>query len=220
MCRICIDMKKIIFALVITSLFCSCSSSLLVKFGEEGIIGFEYSALCGKELTATISSISGGGEGQPVFETERIKEALEKAKFSKIKVSSPEKNMLTLSAELSRNAETPVAKSQIFEELRQSKGLSLTLTAESLQSLYSVLPDEFQSYMDLFMAPSFTGEIMSDSEYLDLVAAVYGKPLAAELENAVLTVTLQNGAEKRRQKIRLIQLLNMKESEILRLQTK
>ena len=70
------------------------------------------------------------------------------------------------------------------------------------------------------MAPSFTGEVMSDSEYLDLVAAVYGKPLAAELENAVLTVTLQNGAEKRRQKIRLIQLLNMKESEILRLQTK
>lgn len=209
-------MKKIIFAVIITSVLCSCSSSLLIKFGENGRINFEYSAVCGKELTETISSIS-GGDGQNVFEAERIKEALEKAKFSKIKVSSPEKNMLTLSAELSGNAETPVAKSQTFEELRQSKGLSLTLTAESLQSLYSVLPDEFQSYMDLFMAPSFTGEIMSDSEYLDLVATVYGKPLAAELENAVLTLTLQSGAEKRVRKIRLIKLLNLKESESLHL---
>jgi len=216
MCKIRLNMKKIIFAVIITSVLCSCSSSLLIKFGENGRINFEYSAVCGKELTETISSIS-GGDGQNVFEAERIKEALEKAKFSKIKVSSPEKNMLTLSAELSGNAETPVAKSQTFEELRQSKGLSLTLTAESLQSLYSVLPDEFQSYMDLFMAPSFTGEIMSDSEYLDLVATVYGKPLAAELENAVLTLTLQSGAEKRVRKIRLIKLLNLKESESLHL---
>lgn len=213
-------MKKIIFAVIITSVLCSCSSSLLIKFGEDGRINFEYSAVCGKELTETISSISGGGEGQPVFETERIKEALEKAKFSKIKVSSPEKNMLTLSAEVSKNAENSILKSQIFEKSSTDKDITLTFSTKSLQSLYSVLPDEFQSYIDLFMAPSFTGEVMSDSEYLDLVAAVYGKPLAAELENAVLTVTLQNGAEKRRQKIRLIQLLNMKESEILRLQTK
>lgn len=213
-------MKKIIFAVIITSVLCSCSSSLLIKFGEEGLIGFEYSALCGKELTATISSISGGGEGQPVFETERIKEALEKAKFSKIKVTSPEKNTLNLSAEVSKNAENSILKSQIFEKTSTDKDITLTFSTKSLQSLYSVLPDDFQSYIDLFMAPSFTGEVMSDSEYLDLVAAVYGKPLAAELENAVLTVTLQNGAEKRHQKIRLIQLLNMKESEILRLQTK
>ena len=213
-------MKKIIFAVIITSVLCSCSSSLLIKFGEEGLIGFEYSALCGKELTATISSISGGGEGQPVFETERIKEALEKAKFSKIKVTSPEKNTLNLSAEVSKNAENSILKSQIFEKTSTDKDITLTFSTKSLQSLYSVLPDDFQSYIDLFMAPSFTGEVMSDSEYLDLVATVYGKPLAAELENAVLTVTLQNGAEKRHQKIRLIQLLNMKESEILRLQTK
>lgn len=212
-------MKKIIFAVIITSVLCSCSSSLLIKFGEDGRINFEYSAVCGKELTETISSIS-GGDGQNVFEAERIKDALEKAQFSKIKVTSPEKNTLNLSAEVSKNAENSILKSQIFEKSSTDKDITLTFSTKSLQSLYSVLPDDFQSYIDLFMAPSFTGEVMSDSEYLDLVAAVYGKPLAAELENAVLTVTLQNGAEKRRQKIRLIQLLNMKESEILRLQTK
>ena len=93
MCKIRLNMKKIIFAVIITSVLCSCSSSLLIKFGEDGRINFEYSAVCGKELTETISSIS-GGDGQNVFEADSISLFPEKRRTSEAVCSKRERMKL------------------------------------------------------------------------------------------------------------------------------
>ncbi|MGP1458335.1 MAG: hypothetical protein ACTTKL_03380 [Treponema sp.] len=207
-------MKKISIICTAAAFFLvSCNSTLLVKDAEGLSLAFEYSAVCGKELMAAITTISGGGV---LFDEAKIKEALTLAKLSKIKVAVPEKERLYLAAELSKDAGDAVSKAKIAAN-RKTDGVTLSLTPQTLGALYAELPNEFQSYIDLFMAPVFTGENMSDADYLDLLSAVYGKPLADEFGNAVLTITLQNGTAKQEHKIRLIKLLNLKEPMILHL---
>ena len=210
-------MKKISHMCIagVVFIFASCSSSLLVNGTEDGNIAFEYSAVCGKELMTAITSIAGSGDGA-LFDSAKIRDALTLAKLAKIKVSVPKNDRLYLAAELSKNAEDSVSKSKIAENNAQN-GVTLTLSPQTLQALYAELPTDFQSYIDLFMAPVFTGEDMSDTDYLDLLSAVYGKALANEFGNAVLSITLQNGAAKQAHKVRLIKLLNLKEPFVLRL---
>ncbi len=210
-------MKKIIYMCIAGLVFmlASCGSALLVQGTADGNIAFEYSAVCGKELMTAIASISGSGDGA-VFDADKIRDALSLAKLAKVKVAVPKSDRLYLAAECSRNGEDSVSKSKIAEN-SAADGVTLSLTPETLHALYAELPTEFQSYIDLFMAPVFTGEDMSDADYLDLLAAVYGKPLADEFGNAVLTITLQNGTAKQAHKVRLTKLLNLKEPMILRL---
>ena len=56
-------------------------------------------------------------------------------------------------------------------------------SSQNLQALYGLLPFELASYIDMLMAPAFTGEEMTDGEYIDLVATVYGKNVADELND-------------------------------------
>lgn len=68
--------------------------------------------------------------------------------------------------------------------------ISFTLSPETAQYIVSLLPEETASYTELFMAPLFTGEIMSPTEYEDLVAAVYGNQLSDELADSRFTLNI------------------------------
>lgn len=68
--------------------------------------------------------------------------------------------------------------------------LSFSLSPETAQYIVSLLPEETASYTELFMAPLFTGEIMSSSEYEELIAAVYGNQLATELSASSFTLSI------------------------------
>ena len=96
------------------------------------------------------------------------------------------------------------------------KIVSLILSAELLHALYAKMPDDFQSYMDLFMAPVFTGEDMSDADYLDLVTTVYGQPLVDELKNASVKITVISPTSKKTERIPLLKIMNLKEKVVIR----
>ena len=49
---------------------------------------------------------------------------------------------------------------------------------------------EDRTYLDLFMAPIFTGEKMTQAEYKELVASVYGQELADDMQKGKIVITL------------------------------
>ena len=63
-------------------------------------------------------------------------------------------------------------------------------TPANLSALYASLPETVRSYIDLFMAPVFSVESMTKSEYLDLVASVYGQNLADEIAGSSVSIVL------------------------------
>jgi hypothetical protein len=93
--------------------------------------------------------------------------------------------------------------------------LTLTLSPQVLQTAAALLPEKEHSYIDLLMAPVFTGETMTEQEYIDTVSSVYGQQIADELKTSTLTIHItaadSSGASEKKV-IRLIDLLTLTEN--------
>lgn len=72
----------------------------------------------------------------------------------------------------------------------EKHSLTLNLSPATMRALYASMDLQTRSYVDLFMAPVFTGEPMSGEEYTALIASVYGKDLAQEIADARMEITL------------------------------
>lgn len=73
---------------------------------------------------------------------------------------------------------------------KDSKKMTVTLSRETLAHAVDLMPSETRDYLDLFMAPAFTGEALTVPEYRDIIAATYGKTLAGELASSTFTLTV------------------------------
>jgi hypothetical protein len=69
--------------------------------------------------------------------------------------------------------------------------LLIRLDRETGPLVLSLLSEEVNAYFSALLAPAATGESVSRAEYLDLVAAIYGKPIADEIASAVVQVSLE-----------------------------
>ena len=83
---------------------------------------------------------------------------------------------------------------------------------KTLKNFYEICPYEFQSYIDLFMAPAFSDEEMTTEEYVDLVASVYGQELADEVLSSKLRITFQKNNKTVTKEINLVDLFNISSS--------
>jgi len=74
---------------------------------------------------------------------------------------------------------------------KDERKIAITLSRDTLAKALDLMPPETRDYLDLFMAPAFTGETMTNGEYEELIAATYGKTLATELKNSFFTLSVQ-----------------------------
>jgi hypothetical protein len=80
-----------------------------------------------------------------------------------------------------------------FIQYEQGPGggrLVISLDRDSAPQLFSLISGEVTEYLSALMAPAATGEILTRAEYLDLVASVYGKPVAGEIAAARIHAVL------------------------------
>ena len=73
-----------------------------------------------------------------------------------------------------------------YAEKKESGASSITITLDrsSIPEFVKRLSPEVEDYLSALMVPVILGETMSAKEYLDLVASVYGRPLADEIAAA------------------------------------
>ncbi len=74
---------------------------------------------------------------------------------------------------------------------RENKRVSIAISRDTLGRALAMMPPETRDYLDLFMAPAFTGEELTEREYREIIAAAYGKTLAGELAASSFTLTVQ-----------------------------
>jgi hypothetical protein len=78
----------------------------------------------------------------------------------------------------------------ILEESASGGRLRLTLNRELGPDILSLISPEVTDYLSALMAPIATGEALSKAEYLELVASVYGKPIADEIAGASIRASV------------------------------
>ncbi len=67
----------------------------------------------------------------------------------------------------------------------------ISVNRQTVAAAIGLMPVSTRDYLDLLMAPVFTGETMSAGEYRDLIGAAYGKTIATELSAARFTLTVK-----------------------------
>ena len=66
----------------------------------------------------------------------------------------------------------------------------LRISPENIASFLEMLPQESRDFIDMLMAPLFTGDNIPPAEYEELIGAAYGKKIAAELRSAEFVLTV------------------------------
>ena len=168
-------------------LFTSCTSSVELRANGDGSVNITYDAAFGSAFTEIMQSLSGGG-ASPLFDADEMAAQFRAAGVNDVCIVSPADTSLGIRLRLPKNGIDPVSQAGCIS--RSDNALSLTLSPESCAKLYTLLPETMQSYIDLCMAPLFLGDPMPQSEYVDLIASVYGQALADELKRSKIKISL------------------------------
>ena len=196
-----------------------CESKVYVKFlqnelNQEKAIQVEYDLKIGNEiynfvrtLQGTSENISGGAGGsgeESFFDVSEIKKEFATIGIKNVTITSANAKALNIRTTISLDEKNI---------LRQSGCITPTgnivLSAKELCSLYELLPDTVQQYIDLFMAPVFVGDEMSSEEYEQLLSSVYGADFANEIKKAKIFVQVEKAGTKKEKSLPLIDFLTM-----------
>lgn len=205
-----INRMKFFLLVFVVFFFSSCGVQISLKSSDVGA-EFNLSIDIGNAFLETISGALGIENGSvfALFDTEELRSVLSEADFYDVSVQFESERKMKISGKFDWNSNNPLVLSKIVNPL-QNRAALLIFSAENLQTLYALLPRDFKNYLDMFMAPSFTGEEMNDDEYMDLLASVYGDRLVEELKSAMITVTMLNGgAQPTEKNIPLLKILNI-----------
>ncbi|MBO4320630.1 MAG: hypothetical protein J5857_09210 [Treponema sp.] len=189
-----------VFYLVVLFAVSGCSGKLSVQAKSDMGADIQFSASVGQVISSTLSSLSssiaGGkysGGSQNLFSATEIKKAFNGSDFTDVTVTTPSSDSLNMSASIpSASKQTHATGGIRASDIVNctSNKMVLQFSPTSLQKLSADLPKDTKTYLDLFMAPVFTGEKMDKSEYKMLIASIYGDQIASELDKAQITVSL------------------------------
>lgn len=207
------------FALLSLFLFCSCSPGIKLKIyppekqpgtGESGLIfpgEIGFSAIPTKTASEAISRFAGVPEGESLFSEDTMKETLKGSNFNLIRFSSGKNGSIsfTISTKDLNSAFKDYSKGEIPEiislEQKNDSGIiqniaEISINPENLNTILAHFPPETRDYIDILMAPVFTGEDLTKEEYIQLIKAAYGEKLAGELAVENLNLELEFPSKK------------------------
>lgn len=197
----------VIFGALSALVFTSCDNEIRIRANQNGV-DFSYKVKAGdgfKDLLALM-----GEEDASGFNSEDVKSMFEAEGFSRVSVNCPESTGFEAKCELPETADDPVSKSGMLSFSVQGNFITMKVSKESLKAFYDASSQQIQNVIDMLMSPTFTEEEMTDEEYLELLASVYGQKLADELAVSKIKITLESpsgGVSKHT--ISLLTLLNL-----------
>lgn len=195
-------------------LFVSCDCNLSVSETNSGY-KISYSTVLGKALLDTVGAVSDDGS-EVIFSAEEIQKVFAETGMRNVRSESVKAESLLIEAETSEKKDDFVSAAGLVKGDRKS--YSLLFSRETLSAMYDGMPSMMKSYIDLFMSPSFSGEEMTDDEYVDLISSVYGDVVAEEIKDSKINLTLSKlDGRKQRYTIRLLDLINIKKELVYKI---
>ena len=175
-----------IFVLMIISLFASCTTEVTLTLKQDDSVDIRFDGGAGQAFTKMISSAAGLGEGL-LIDTDSVSYELAKAGFSGVKVNQKKGGAVTISMSDKKQS------SYIFSSkiVKAEKGrLKAAITRKSLEDFYNASDEQTRMILDLFLAPVFNNEEMSEAEYLEMVGAFYGDAAGKEVAESMVKINL------------------------------
>lgn len=193
-------------------LFFSCSAEITLEAKKDGGVKISYAGdFSGEFLQFLINQDDGNDESDfdnlenAEIDVQVLKESLKNSGFENVQIISGKlKNLLIIMEDKSQ-------KSALFYSklLKIQNGtISVDFSYENLKNFYENADEQLQSDLDLLLAPVFNDEKMSETEYLETIAAFYGEKMAGELAKSFVRLIVINADGKKQvQKISIPKLL-------------
>ena len=176
--------------LIISIFLVSCTTEVTLSVQKDDSVEIHFEGGAGDAFTKMISSAAGVGmnsDGSNVVDTEAVSYELAKAGFSNVKVEQKAGGLVLI------NMSDKKSSSYIFtsEIIKSEKGkLSAAITRKSLEDFYNSADEQTRMTLDLFLAPVFNNETMSEAEYLEMLGSFYGDGAADEVSKSVVKINL------------------------------
>ncbi len=208
---------KNIYKNLLVALFCSvilfltsCKSQIKITFSKNACT-VKYSTKLGKALFDTFYAFAGETESERIFDTEQFKQIFSEGGLKNVSAESKVIDEISIQGDIDGNNGDFISGSSIIKSSNNGKNVEIEFSKNNLLKMYDNMPSIMRSYIDLFMAPVFTEEEMSNEEYLELISSVYGQILADEIKTSTVDfiVVLSDGKTKQFS-LELIDLINIK----------
>ena len=177
--------------LVFISLFLvSCTTEVTLSVQKDDSVDIHFEGGAGEAFTKMISSATGVGmnaDGAALVDTEAVSYELAKAGFSSVKVEQKTGGLVLI------DMSDKKCSSYIFSSgiIKSEKGkLSAGITRKSLEDFYNSADEQTRMTLDLFLAPVFNNETMSEEEYLEMLGSFYGDGAADEVSKSIVKINL------------------------------
>lgn len=169
----------------------SCSSSAHIVIRDNADYGltaeFIPSSLLEKNITRLLKQKAEQPDGQSVFNVQELKEAFIKEGINVQDIALQGALGLRISCTV---PQTHVLLKDVIGYDKKERKAVLHISPENISSFLEILPQESRDFIDMLMAPLFTGDAIPPAEYEELIGAAYGKKIAAELRNAEFALTV------------------------------
>ncbi len=209
---------KLIFASFALMLLCaSCTSEISLELKKDGSVDVQFSGVAGTAFATMINSVSGmsgngSATGTVIFDTKEIEYEMSSNGFSQVKAVSKKGADLTVTM-TDKNGKSALFTSGVVS-VKDGK-LNASLSPQSLVKFYKAADSQTVMFLDMLLAPIFNDEVMTQEEYLEVLASFYGDEIADEMKNSSFRITLKNpDGTKTVQNIGFTKLLTL--NEVLR----
>ncbi len=192
--------KKIIYALtMMLVLLCtiatiSCTPKAEVFVQSSGNVVVTIDIASSEVLDSIAASFTNFSEEEKkenasIFETEQIKKELEKQGLKVLYVKS---NSLAGIQAKFKVFKKHMQGENSFVKTDMKKGLlSLSIGPKNIQEFVNMLSEEDREMLDMLMAPVFTGQDLSEAEYIDVIKGSFGPTLTNELRRSKMKISVK-----------------------------
>lgn len=185
-------MRKIILSLsvfVLIFLIFACSPSLSITMKDESTTDFNFNITNTESFFANFSAFMDFNE-EDFYNTVSLQSSLESLGFTNIFIQTDKNTDIKIKAQIQNqnfiDEENPLSTLISIT----NNDFSITIKPENIIEILSSIP-EITDYLDLLMAPIYTGEQISEPEYLELFASVYGESFAQDFEKTNFNISVQ-----------------------------
>ena len=158
-------------------------------------IAVEFSGIPEEAFIKTIKSFLANNSEEVaannnfIIDTTQIKDFLISSGFLDVQVSNQ------LGSNVDIKMTVPKDKTFIFDSklvFSNSSTFGIELSPKTLQAFYANADEQIISILDILLSPAFYGEEISEPEYIETIAALYGNDVATEMDNSTIFITLKN----------------------------
>ena len=168
---------------------CSSSAHIVVRDNADYSLSTEFipSSVLEKNIAHLLKQKNDQPDGESVFNAEELKASLSKEGINVQKITLKGAMGLNLACTL---PQTHALLKDFISYDKGRKKVLLRISPENVSSFLETIPQESRDFIDMLMAPLFTGDKITSAEYEELIGAAYGKKIAAELRSSEFVLTV------------------------------